>query len=277
VPVAYGLAQILVPSSWWVSYGTALCDPQPPGAVEVGRITNAPTCPPAASRRPMSTATLLPLSTAIHPTGREIRVNGIRVFVAASSPTFTAYEVPALGVEISATGSLATAVLATMTYSPRAVVLADGPVSSVPSTWKWVSFAGVRFATPNTWEQRTTPDYGPGCEPRGTYLPSGITLSTDERLVVLFCPAVGLLPASVPVGGVEVDALASKVLPTPTGPSTHCMHIHGLIACPYSTPASNVLYIRVSGPHLPHPVMFEIGLAANGAVARTLLGSLQAA
>jgi hypothetical protein len=220
---------------------------------------------------------LTPLSAATRPTGTETRLNGIQVTITQRTPTAVTDDVPSLGVEVSATGPLAKGVLATLTYSPRAVVLADGPELSVPSSWKWVSFAGVRFAAPRSWPQRTINYYGEVCG--YLVIDDDVTMSTDaEPPPVVFCPVE---PYSSNVQaqrtGVRIDAVLSRATSTPTGLSTRRMHIHGLTACPYASPGFNLLCVRVSGQHLAHPVMVEVALAGDGSIGRTILGSLQAA
>ena len=273
VPVAFSGVQISVPATWNIGYHTSCDSPRAPGTVFVG-LGNGE-CSSTSVRVP--TVQLFPAVLGKGASVTSERVNGIVVEIAFKQGNLSEYLIPTFSVGLDLSGAAAQRVLGTLTYSPRAVVLAGSPFPSVPSLWRWTSFAGIRFAAPATWERKSTPYYGPGCGPPGIYMESGITLSTDERLIVPACPIVGLLPVSVPVGGVRVDAIASRVTPTPTGLSTHCMQIHSLTACPYSIPAFNVLYLSVSGPRLRRPVMVEVGLAGDGSVGRTIVGSLRAA
>lgn len=277
LPVDYGLAQISIPANWQVLYDTAICDPQPPGVVEVGPVTNLPGCAPAPSPKLVPTAMITPLGHA-NPIGGKLLVNGIRVFVSpVSDVQLLVYDVPSLGVQVSARGPLARRVLSTLTYSPRAVVLAGRSFSSVPSSWHWFTFAGIRFAAPSGWRRKATKQTGFGCGIPGlSSMRESVILSTDTSFVVWHCATV--IPELAPsTTGLRVDAIASRAIPTPTGMSTDCMQIHGLTACPYTNPDVGVLYLRVSGPRLPHQVMFEVGLAGDGSVAREILGSMQAA
>jgi hypothetical protein len=59
--------------------------------------------------------------------------------------------------------------------------------------------------------------------------------------------------------------------------SKDCLHIHGLTACPATTPAYAILFLRVTVPGRKTPVLVSIGLAGNGMMARTILYSLRAA
>ncbi|MGO9198722.1 MAG: hypothetical protein ACLQK4_16545 [Acidimicrobiales bacterium] len=58
--------------------------------------------------------------------------------------------------------------------------------------------------------------------------------------------------------------------------STHCLDLHGLTACPASSPAYSILVLKVTVPGRKTPVLVSIGLAGNGMTARTVLYSLRA-
>src|ERR1035438_9963078 len=59
--------------------------------------------------------------------------------------------------------------------------------------------------------------------------------------------------------------------------SAHCLDLHGLTACPATSPAYSVLVLRVTVPRRAKPVYVSIGLSGDGIVARTILYSLRAA
>jgi hypothetical protein len=59
--------------------------------------------------------------------------------------------------------------------------------------------------------------------------------------------------------------------------SGHCLDLHGLTACPASSPAYSILVLKVTVPGRSKPVYVSIGLAGNGMVAKTILYSLQTA
>ncbi len=76
-------------------------------------------------------------------------------------------------------------------------------------------------------------------------------------------------------GGGQVDA-GLRTEPTVTlSLSAHCLVLHGLTACPATSPAYSILVVRVNVPGRSKPVFVSIGLAGNGMVARTLLDSLR--
>jgi hypothetical protein len=281
VPVDYGDVQVSVPASWSFDVEEALCDPGPPGVVEVGPVSGAPGCGGAPSIEPESTATVLPLTGPGRLSGRSTKVNGVPVIVAGSGPGSAAYFIPSLDADVNVTGSLGRRVLATLTYSPRAAVLSGEPLPTVPSSWHRVSFAGLSFATPASWPNYTTDWYRASCvmPPTSYAAPAEVNLSTDTVLPVVPCDAPTFIRKVQTIGdGVEVDEIPSRAPATPTGLSTNCFHPHGLTACPYAQPAFGILYLLATGPGLAHGgVMFEVGLAGSGAVARTIIGSLRAA
>jgi hypothetical protein len=57
--------------------------------------------------------------------------------------------------------------------------------------------------------------------------------------------------------------------------SKHCLKLHGLTACPATSPAYSILIFSVTVPGRSKPVLVSIGLAGNGMVARTILYSLK--
>ena len=79
-----------------------------------------------------------------------------------------------------------------------------------------------------------------------------------------------------PEDGVQVDS-GFRTEPTVTlSLSARCLVLHGLTACPATSPAYSILVVRVNVPGRDKPVFFSIGLAGNGMVARTILDSVQA-
>jgi hypothetical protein len=104
-----------------------------------------------------------------------------------------------------------------------------------------------------------------------------VTLSTDARPVLLPpCPLIQPTPQQ-PENGVQVDS-GLRTEPTVTlSLSARCLDVHGLTACPASSPAYSILVVRVNVPGREKPVFVSIGLTGNGMVARTVLYSLRAA
>ena len=145
---------------------------------------------------------------------REV-INGISVYPYAAAPQGS-YLVPSLRVEVTVDGLLAQQVLHTLTRSPRAVALARGPAPSVPSSWRSVTFARLRFSVPANWPvDRTSLAVGLGVicgMPRvalGRTSAQEVTLDTT-RAPWGFC--MGFPPFTIPTApqqpdnGVQVDS-----------------------------------------------------------------------
>ena len=100
-----------------------------------------------------------------------------------------------------------------------------------------------------------------------------MVLSTDIGLAAFPCPIELGTPGPVyPGDGIEVDAgsntlseLASEGLHLAF--SKHCLVLHGLTACPATSPAYSILVLRVTVPGRSQPVLVSIGLAGNGMTA----------
>jgi hypothetical protein len=279
VPVAYGDMQISVPAGWNASYEAYCQMPRPPGTVFVGPpSSNTSQCPlPLGQGGPE--AYLGPAAETMTGWTRQT-VNGVLLLKPPSRDLAEGdYFVPFLRLLLWLTGSNAQALLATLTYSPRAAVLSSGPLPTVPASWRQVSFAGLSFAAPASWPRSTTDRYGAGCFTPGIRAETSVVLSTDEQPNAFRCPALaGPFTVEAPAEGVQVEEIPSRSPATPSGLATNCFHLHGLTACPYAQPAFGILYLLVTGPGLAHGgVMFEVGLAGSGAVARTIIGSLRAA
>ncbi len=282
VPVAFGNAQISVPAAWWVLYDSPPCPTgSPTGEVFVNPPPGVFACPLEIAPGPSTTVSFGP-PTSPHSTvlGHPEVINGIFVYPYPTGPS-RSYLVPSLGVEITVDGPLGQRVLHTLTWSPRSVVLVPGPSPAIPSSWRYVSFAGLRFSVTANWPitlTQVTPGLGAICRQQGVALAgTTVTLSTDRhRLLAVFCPRMSPTPQQ-PENGVQVDS-GLRTEPTVTlSFSAHCLVLHGLTACPATSPAYSILVVRVNVPGRDKPVFVSIGLAGNGMAARTILDSVRAA
>ena len=280
--MAFGNAQVSVPVTWWVLYKSPPCPTgSPPGEVFVEPSPGVFHCPVETTPGPSTTVRLgPPASPHSNVLGRPELINGILVYFYPTGPK-SSYMVPSLGVEITVDGPLGQRVLHTLTWSPRSVVLAPGPSRAILSSWLHVSFAGLRFSVPSNWpitRTQVTPGLGAICREQGVALAGTmVTLSTDARPRLLaFCPRMSPTP-QLPENGVQVDS-GLRTEPTVTlSLSAHCLVLHGLTACPASSPAYSILVLRVNVPGRSKPVYVSIGLAGNGVVARAILYSLRPA
>jgi hypothetical protein len=295
MPVAFGDAQISVPAVFNVFYLDSQCFSSilRPGTVLVGD-GSVPNCLPPSVIQPKGT--LVHFSPLTRNPGwwrneKPMRLNGLSVYLGPGMDPYLAgygleygandYIVPSLGIEVAAVGPLAKQVLNTLNRSPRTVALAPGSSLVVPSSWQQVTFAGLHFSVPAGWpisRTQVTPGLGAICRQQGVaFAGTTVTLSTDRRrLLAVFCPRMSPTPQQ-PENGVQVDS-GLRTEPTVTlSLSAHCLDLHGLTACPATSPAYSILVLRVNVPGRDKPVFVSIGLAGNGMVARTILYSLTAA
>ena len=282
VPVAFGNAQVSVPPTWWALYNSPPCPTgSPPGEVFVNPLPGVFHCPAETAPGPSTTIRFgpptSPNSTVL---GHPEVINGLLVYPYPTGPQ-SSYLVPSLSVEITVDGPFGQRVLHTLTWSPRSVVLAPGSSSAIPSSWRWVTFAGLRFSVPRNWpitRTEVTPGLGTICRQQGVaFADTTVTLSTDARPLLLPpCPRIQPTPQQ-PENGVQVDS-GLRTEPTVTlSLSAHCLDLHGLTSCPATSPADSILVVRMNVPGRDKPVFVSLGLAGNGIVARTILYSLRRA
>ena len=182
VPVDYGDAQVSVPASFPIVYpGQCIGGPSVAlGALLIGSTSAASTAPecPAPTKTPPTFVRLVGVHRVPPPYAGEkpIRINDVPIYLGPNDLTHRSYFAPSLGVELIAKGRVvARRIVDTLTRSPRAVVLTRGSPPAVPSSWRWVSFAGLRFSVPSSWPVQRTDKWnlcGPvgiallrGCDP----------------------------------------------------------------------------------------------------------------
>jgi hypothetical protein len=274
VPVADGDVQISVPATWSVLYNEGCPTGSPPGEVLVNAV--AEFCAPF--RGPRNLVWLyLPATLRISYQHRRV-INGLSVYGDLGN-----YFVPSFRLQVSLSGPLAQRVLHTLSRSPRTVALASGPAPVVPSSWQTVTFQGLAFSAPASWPvTRSSVNHGIGqpCSPGVTLWVAGVVLSTDVKNYFYLCPAPVRPPGpQIPQDGVQVDAGSQTLRQDGMTVkfSKHSLKLHGLTACPATSPAYSILVLKVTVPGRLKPVYVSIGLAGNGMVARTILYSLREA
>jgi hypothetical protein len=288
VPVAFGDAQVSVPATWHVLFNFCVIG-SPVGDVYVN--PSGGFCAAQNPWRGRTTVMLLRVTDgefqgSPSSNGQRTVINGIAVYdlylYGRAPPN---YLVPSLGVEVAAEGPLARRVVATLTRSPRTAALATGPAPSVPASWHQVTFAGLRFSVPANWPITSTSGaafgLGTPCATPGVAFPNlaayGVTLDTDTHFLPPdACPSETPLNQP-PTDGVQVDSGSRVNFRVALSFSTHCLKLHGVTACPATSPAYSILVLKVTVPGRSKPVYVSIGLAGNGMVARTILYSLRAA
>jgi len=292
VPVAYGDAQISVPAAFAVVYrANGLCQIEmPAGVIVVGAPVRYYGCEGTRTSYLDPTLMSIRFEGTLGGTDSEAHktINGITVFttpdrVRVNAIFLSNYEVPSLGVEISAGGYLARRVLATLTRSPRTVALESSPAPAIPPGWHAVTFRGLTFDSPPSWTVTRTAvtgkDVGRPCSPSGvSFITTEVAFSTDRQpFPIAFCPILLYQRPQPPDDGVEVDAGGTFQFPVPLSFSAPCLHLHSLTVCPATSPDYSILFLKVTVPGHATPVIVSIGLAGNGTVARTILYSLRAA
>ena len=88
--------------------------------------------------------------------------------------------------------------------SPRVKALAPSPAPSVPPSWRFLSFAGLRFSVPANWPVERTETWNL-CGPVDIVSAQGVTLDTDKTFLALPCPAPLPFPV-MPSDGMRVDS-----------------------------------------------------------------------
>ena len=172
----------------------------------------------------------------------------------------------------------------TLTRSPRSVALAKGPVPSVPSSWRSVTFGGIRLSVPARWLVEKESLFFLTCfsGPAEGYSLShaSVVLDSDVRVGVEGCVAApsSAQPVRSPSNGLRIDTgPAFLSVQTFRFASGKCLDLHGLTACPATSPEYSILVLRVTVPGRTKPVFVSIGLAESGVIARTILYSLRPA
>jgi hypothetical protein len=267
-----------VPRLWLVESQQLMCGPAP-GMIFVGTGPWFPAgmgCRPAASLAWIRPAGLIP------PRIRHRKVtaviHGIAVYRLPSGPGTVLYLVPELGVRVGARGPLAPRVLATLTWSPLAVVLGSSPPGPLPASSTWYRFGGVRFAAPRSWDIQRQDQWatcGTGLVPRALLL-----MDATRPGVPLPCPfpfptaaAQQARPGLTVVTGKYAARSVSKDF-------ARCQVGHGVRICLSSITGqggffSGVLFFSVSRPHQHAATFFVLGLYGSGTRAHAIFGSIR--
>jgi hypothetical protein len=211
-------------------------------------------------------------------------INGIDVY-GSTSYGAGSYFLPSMGVEVIFQGPLGPKVLDTLSRSPRAVVLANGPSASLQSSWRRVGFDGIALRVPRSWPTSRTVYFTDNAEQCGVTPaafvgphPGFVLLDTDQEVGVVHCFFVSWPPPQKPVNGVQVDARSQALRGWHVGVSFsgQCLKVNELRVCPATSPVYSILVLKVSVPGRSKPVYVSISLAGNGMIARTILYSLRA-
>ena len=210
--------------------------------------------------------------------GRQV-INGITVTRTIGAGTET-IAVPAETLVVA--GPLGERVVATLTHSPRSVVL-DSSEPTPPPGWRSLSFGGLTFAVPPSWAVQTTPLVG-GCP--GNLRPGSLTLSSATMVSSVGCPS-GPVTAGAKAG-VDAAVIDSgpQVPDAPAGAS--CTDRQGLHVCVDPDPEPDgsgqefgvgpgILTAQITEPGAALRAQIDIGLSADGTTALGVFDSLRPA
>jgi hypothetical protein len=275
-PVAYGDAQISVPADWRVAT-TPVCGRAAPGYVVLGNMsTNLIVQNPRCRQAPNTAAILLGAPGK----GRgalagATKINGIpveSVLLAPSEDGSVSYFVPGLHVMVTAHGSLARRVLATLTRSPLSVALAAGTRFPVPHSWRWHDFGGIRFATPARWRtEKSSVWYPCWWTIESTQAVKLVKATRNERFM---CPPSPFIVGFMrPRHGLVVGA--GRFASPYDDAGAECMSLNGLRACFDSPSPGRPLEVVVHTPSQHKPTVVYVGLKGNGVEARTIVESIR--
>jgi len=282
IALPYGNIQISVPATWAIGVLDCPGLTQADGWVSLVGVTatNPPTACPSEASVPPNLVFFGPNPASAPGPASEITVNGFDAYKVTSSGSAggPSYFVPfpSLNTAISLEGPMASSVLHTLTYSPRAVALASGAAPPILSSWHRISFGGISAAVPKGWPVLNEEGWG-GCPPTN--------LSLRRTDVVLTTGTIEEAPPCAPLPAVGVERATDGLLvdpgrygPTETETTTaeSCIEVNHLSVCPTRADRYGVLVASVHVPGHSGAVAIEIGLAGDGMTARTILRSVRA-
>ena len=268
IAISYGNAQISVPSTWTlVTSGSAGSSTPATGGLLLGTAQWATAVPPG---MPLVRLSRLSDPSAKSSSGLPTKVvNGIDLYAVGLEAL---YEIPALGAQLTLSGPVPPQVLESLTYSPRAVAVAPGS-SSVPKSWRWIGFDGLRLAVPVNWHILNR-SKAPAC--------SGVVVLQGTDVVLANGLPTGRIHCALPRTQRQLSAQGGGVdiwSGTPTRTMTGCSSrgdSSRLRVCILPTPAYSVLVAHIVPPGHPQ-LTLELGLSGDGSEARIILGSLRTA
>jgi len=293
--LAFGEVELSIEPDWTVSYDEAAPELNCPTQPTLVLVTFTSPSPGNAPRPECgggpATTTVVAWYPAVARLGRAPlkSVNGIEVEGPVPRGRWSEYSLPAEHYVFYAEGPEATAIVRTISYSARASLAHLTSAPPAPKTWKHVTADGLRFAVPASWpvSQRSGQL---GCEfgaplwdvPGAAVIYHGRQSSRggcSGYFGSLSGPAFDEYPQfwgdGVVVSSPAVEPLGTSALWGIAPQSDVCSHAHGLMICPAA--GDNTLYgpalFTVERPGSQQVVGLTVGLAGDGSVARTIIGS----
>jgi len=266
-PVDWGLARLWVPGGWSIdSSSEQECSTTAGGVVFVGSETESDVARMCRLRFPPAVVTMRDLAGRAGAREGRRKINGIAVLVApAPRARLVTVRIPAFGVEITLTGPVPAAVLASLGPSPIGIVFGAGPVARPGAHWKSVTYGGLTARVPGSWPVVNGDHADEGGECGGFQLDGEVLLGPDSTPIAVYCPSqpdnyAGLwLKPAKGFYGVPGDAVTLRA---PAGASLRAYPDY----LDFGPPVS-LWYGRVS---------IRLGLGAAPQVARAIFDSLRA-
>ena len=281
IPLPYGDIQISVPATWTIGILDCPAPTQSDGWISLSGITanNPPTVCPSETTFPPNHVSLGPDLMKVTNSAPVVTVNGFDAYLVANPVTDDgpAYQIPfpSLDTAISLEGPMAASVLHTLTYSPRAVVLAGGSPPPIPQSWHRVAFGNISAAIPKSWPVLNQQGWG-GCLPTNLSLRRvAVVLNAGTMADAPSCPPFPDLSVERPSEGLVIDTGRYGPTESEEKTSESCMDVNHLSVCPSGTDRYGVLVASVHMPNESNSLAIEVGLAGNGMTARTILRSLR--
>ncbi|MFZ0666051.1 MAG: hypothetical protein WAM97_09865 [Acidimicrobiales bacterium] len=284
-PFEFGDVQVSVPGYWVETQGEACLGP----ATTRGSTSEDPGCRLSSVTMKLSTKRAIP-------DARSSVVNGIPVVVGHSgSGVDTIYMERALGVDVEAKGSIAQQILATITFSPRSVILGSD-VHGTPATWRGINYHGLTFDVPSNW---TIAGSGPTAE--CFIVADTVILDSEQSSSSGVCEGssrIGISGGGNPISQLAgVPGMSVSFSPTITPltedlfkeiiKSSQCLDRNGLKICIPPPAQQQFITLLATGSQTTMayifpsdgstPVSFEIGLPESGVTALEILDSFRPA
>ncbi len=298
LPFSFGYIQMAVRPTWDVWYSQAAplaCPTGFSGPVTLIYTSPSPNNPPRpdCAGRTAGTTVLVWYPALVKNAGalRHEQINGIAVDGPKVVGRWQELSLPKLGFVIYTEGPRALAVLHTLTYSARAGLTKLAPAPAVPADWGWLIGDGLQFAVPSNWPVDHWARRLPQADSDGPLwlLPNTVLFYSGGQASMAGASevseggtALGLAADLFDQEGVVLSSPPLSFYGTEyiTGPvPVPCASIHALKIC--LSPGDNTLYgpalytIRRPGSH--KVVTLTVGLAGDGLVARTIIGSFRPA
>ncbi len=269
-PVDQGEARVWVPGDWILEAQGSCIGGTSPGMISTGKLSQA-NCTPA-SQWPIPTQAVGLIPSSQTSSGRRsFTVDGYSVYQ-RTTPRWTSYDVPQLGMQIATRGTLGRRILDTLAPSARTVAL-DPAFERAPESWHAIVEDSVALSIPPSWTV-DTPTFSCG----SPFLADSAFLLIKPHLE--FAPCA--FPPPTPVAALKDGASVflppnNPNAPSPTGqPITTLQHGATTISvyAGVGDPEALDLFVHRSGSSITH--VLTVGLGRDGRIAGGVIALIHA-